>query len=79
MHRANNVPRVRGPQPALGAAGYTLVELLVVIVIIGVVAAISFPSFQAMTNGNRLTSGTNELVATLQMARMEAIREAFGG
>lgn len=56
------------------AQGYTLIELLVVIIIIGIVAAIAFPNFQGMANGNRLTSGTNEVVATLQVARMEAIR-----
>jgi type IV fimbrial biogenesis protein FimT len=74
MYRSNLGARVQGLRPASRAAGYTLVELLAVIVIIAVVAAIAFPSFQAMANGNRLTSGTNEVVATLQMARLEAIR-----
>lgn len=54
--------------------GYTLLELLVVIIIIGIVSAIAFPSFREMINANRLTGAANELVASLQIARAEAIR-----
>lgn len=56
------------------AGGYTLVELLVVIIIISVVSAIAFPNFQGMINANRLTGAANELVASLQIARAEAVR-----
>lgn len=54
--------------------GYTLIELLVVIAIIAIVSAIAFPSFRGMINSNRLTGAANELVASLQIARAEAIR-----
>ena len=74
MYRSNQVAGSRRPRPASRATGYTLVELLAVILIIAIVSAIAFPNFQAMANGNRLTSGTNEVVATLQIARLEAIR-----
>lgn len=56
------------------ARGYTLIELLVVIIIIGIVSAIAFPSFREMIAANRLTGAANELVASLQIARAEAIR-----
>lgn len=74
MYRTNQGPKAKVSRSAPRAAGYTLIELMVVIIIIGVVSAIALPNFQAMTNGNRLTSGANEVVATLQIARLEAIR-----
>lgn len=55
-------------------AGFTLLELLVVIVIIGVVSAIAFPNFRVMIANNRLSAGANEVLAGLQSARMEALR-----
>lgn len=74
MYRSNQGPKAGAQGAASRARGYTLIELLVVIIIIGIVSAIAFPNFQGMINGNRLTSGANEVVATLQMARLEAIR-----
>lgn len=63
-----------GPSARSRESGYTLIELLVVIIIIGIVSAIAFPSFREMINANRLTGAANELVASLQIARAEAIR-----
>ncbi|HEX4853019.1 GspH/FimT family pseudopilin [Arenimonas sp.] len=71
---------LRPPSPRANAVrrgreqGYTLIELLVVIIIIGIVSAISFPSFREMINSNRLTGAANELIASLQIARSEAVR-----
>lgn len=56
------------------SAGFTLVELMVTLVVLGVVMAMAFPSFTFVMNNNRLSSATNEMVASLHMARMEAIR-----
>ena len=54
--------------------GFTLVELMVTIAVLAIVLAIGVPSFAGMTNRNRLTAAANELVGTLQTAKMEAIR-----
>lgn len=54
--------------------GFNLVELLVVLVVMGVVFAVGFPSFRYVTNSGRVTNPANEILATLQLARMEAIR-----
>ncbi|RNF86167.1 GspH/FimT family pseudopilin [Montanilutibacter psychrotolerans] len=70
----NPSPPLRRSLPARLAAGFTLVELLVVIIILAVVMAIGFPSFTAVFNNNRLSSTANEVVASVQIARIEAVR-----
>lgn len=55
-------------------SGFTLVELMVTIAVLAIVLAIGIPSFAGLTNRNRLAAAANELVATLQTAKMEAIR-----
>lgn len=57
-----------------GQRGFTLIELMVTIAVLAVVLAIGVPSFQGITNRNRLSAITNEVVAAVQLTRMEAIR-----
>jgi type IV fimbrial biogenesis protein FimT len=54
--------------------GFTLLELMVVVALVAILAAIGYPGVSALINGNRLGGSANEMVATLQFARMEAIR-----
>lgn len=54
--------------------GVTLIELMVTIAVAAILLAIATPSFTALINSNRLTGAANEMVATLQAARMEAVR-----
>ncbi len=54
--------------------GFTLVELIVAMAVLGILAAMAAPSFTYLLNSNRLTSNANELLTTLQSARMEAVR-----
>lgn len=56
------------------ARGFTAVELMVTVAVIAIVAALAAPSFNTMIQSSRLTAGANDLVAALQLARMEAIR-----
>ena len=67
---------MRRPRPSQrrSQAGFNLLELLVVVIILGIVFAVGFPSFQFVTNSGRVSNPANELLATLQLARMEAIR-----
>jgi type IV fimbrial biogenesis protein FimT len=53
--------------------GMNLLELMMAIAILGIVLAIGVPSYSAMTISNGLTTDTNDLVATMQFARSEAI------
>ncbi len=55
-------------------AGFSLLELMMVVAILSVIAAFAVPSFQSLIALNRLASEANELVAGLGQARTEAIR-----
>ena len=55
-------------------SGFTLLELMMVIVIAGVLLAIGIPSYSTLKNSNCLTTNTNRLVASLQFARSEAAK-----
>jgi len=54
--------------------GFTLIELMVVVIVMAIILTIAIPSFEATINSNRLTGAANELLASLQVARLEAIR-----
>lgn len=54
--------------------GFTLVELMVTIAVLAIISAIAYPSFTSIINSNRLTAAANEVLASAQLARSEAVR-----
>lgn len=63
------------PDAARNAAGFTLIELAVTIAVLAILLAIASPSFETLINQNRLGAASNQVIATLQTARVEAIRQ----
>ena len=54
--------------------GFTMVEMLFVIAIIGIGMSIAVPSFQGMLERNRLATQANDLAMAINVARSEASR-----
>lgn len=54
--------------------GFTLVELMITLAVIGILAVIATPSMTALVNANRVNSAAGELVTAMQIARSEAVR-----
>jgi type IV fimbrial biogenesis protein FimT len=57
-----------------GEAGFTLVELITVMVVAGILLAIAIPNFKDVLRNHRLATTANEIVTTLTLARSEAIK-----
>lgn len=53
-------------------SGFTLLELLITITILGIIATFAVPSFREMVLNNRLASQTNEVTSLVGFARSEA-------
>lgn len=55
--------------------GYTLAELLIVIVIMGIVASIAVPRLSGMIRNLSARSAVSKVVSDLTLARTQAVRE----
>lgn len=54
--------------------GFTLMEVLAAIMVLGILAALAAPSFQLTIRNNRLSSSANLFLGALNLARSEAVR-----
>ncbi|MGH8416674.1 MAG: GspH/FimT family pseudopilin [Pseudomonas sp.] len=59
--------------PGGNSGGFTLIELMVVVVIMGIFAAIAMPSFSSLIHRNSVRAAANEFYDLLQYARAEAV------
>jgi prepilin-type N-terminal cleavage/methylation domain-containing protein len=61
--------------PQLGSRrGFTLVEIALVIVIVGMLIGIAVPRFTAMRNGLQLDTAAHQLAGELRRAQIEAVK-----
>ncbi len=57
--------------------GFTLIELVITLLVLGVLLAVAIPSFRQTIVDNRVTANANTLVSSLNIARSEAINRAL--
>ena len=54
-------------------AGFTLIELMIVIMVLAVLLLVGAPSLQSLLHGNRMRTEAHRLLAALNLARSEAL------
>jgi type IV fimbrial biogenesis protein FimT len=54
--------------------GFTLMELMVTLAVVGALVTIAVPSMRTFSQNNRLTAAANDLLRSVQLARSEGIK-----
>lgn len=58
---------------AVREKGFTVVELMLVLVVAAILLGVGVPAFRSLLTSNQLTTTSNALVASLNLARQEAV------
>jgi type IV fimbrial biogenesis protein FimT len=66
----------RSAPRAAGLRGFTLAEVMIVVLILGIISAFALPSMTQFVRDQRVKAATQDVFATLLFARSEAIKRA---
>jgi type IV fimbrial biogenesis protein FimT len=59
------------------AGGFTLLELMAAITLLGILLGVGVPSFNAMIRNNRAAAGANDFLTALSITRSEAMKRGM--
>ena len=59
-------------------SGFTLIEAMVTISVLGILLSMAVPSFTSMIERNRVSTAASELMNALMLARSEAVTRSIG-
>ena len=80
MNISRSVHRGRNPAASRGhvrVQGFSLVELMITVLIVAILTAIAWPSFRDFMHRNTVTAQANQVLASLQYARNEAVSRRY--
>ena len=72
------IQRLRKSQTR-GSKGFTLVELLVVVTIVGILSAVALPAFISQTDKAKATEAKTMIAATLKQAQAKWLEDILPG
>jgi Tfp pilus assembly protein FimT len=75
-HSASGRHRSLSRQPGKTSRGFTTMELLVVVGVLGLILAASLPSFRSMYSGYRHKSAATRMTGHMTLTRQMAVRDA---